>query len=121
MNRSSPDSSAERTGRRIGRVWRRMMRFQNACRRALIRVGLPVGAANSVIAAVWIIVVAAFVRYGLWVWTVAALAFVLVLAGVADVPNSVEQEHKWRMGYMGFGLYNADGFRVDPHDPDKNP
>jgi predicted membrane metal-binding protein len=82
-------------------------------------VGLPAGAANLVIAAVWVLIVAELLRYGLWAAIVAALIPVLVAAGMTDVPNSVERENKWRMGYMGFGLYNSDGFRVDPHDPDK--
>jgi hypothetical protein len=119
MNRPSPHSSAERSGRRLGRVWRRLLRFQSACHRGLIRVGLPVVGANLVIAAVWVLIVAALVRYGLWVGIVAGLVLVLVSLGTTDVPNSVEREYNWRMGYMGFGLYNSDGFRVDPHDPDK--
>ena len=119
MNRPSPHSSAERTGRRLGRVWRRVMRFQRACRRALVRVGMPVGAANLVICAVWVLIVAALLHYGLWVAiVVTTLLIVMMSMGQVDVPNSVEGEPEWRNGLLGFGLYNAEGLRIDPHDPD---
>lgn len=119
MNRSSPHYSAECTGQRLGRVWRRVLRSQNACRDALLHVGLSAAAANLLIAAVWALVVAALLRFGLWVAIVAAMVLVLMALGHADIPNSVEREYQWRMGYFGFGLYNSDGLRVDPHDPEK--
>ena len=121
MNRSSTDSSAERAGRNVGRAWHRLMRLQHGCRSALTQLGLPIVAAKLVIAAVWILIGAVLLHYGVGVAVVAALVLVLVLAGINNVPNSVERENKWRMGYMGFGLYNSDGFRVDPHDPDRQP
>jgi uncharacterized membrane protein YphA (DoxX/SURF4 family) len=95
------------------------MRFQNACHRGLIRLGLPVVGANLVIAAVWVLIVAALVRYGLWMGVVAAVSLVLMSFGWSDVTNSVAREPEWRDGLLGFGLYNAEGLRVDPHDPDR--
>lgn len=119
MDQTFSHDAAERIGRRLGRVWRRLMRLQNAGRSTLVRAGLPVAAANLVSAAVWMLIVAALLRFGLWVAIVAAVVLVLMSLGQADIPNSVEHEYQWRMGYFGFGLYNSDGLRVDPHDPEK--
>ena len=119
MKRSSTDNSSERIGRRLGRTWRRLMRAQNVFRGALLRAGLPRIAVNLAIAFVWILVVAALLRFGLGVAIVAVALVVLTFLDPIDIPNSVEQEPQWRDGLLGFGLYNAEGLRIDPHDPDR--
>ncbi|MFX8071338.1 hypothetical protein ABTK88_19860, partial [Acinetobacter baumannii] len=60
------------------------MRLQNAGRSTLVRAGLPVAAANLVSAAVWMLIVAALLRFGLWVAIVAAVVLVLMSLGQAD-------------------------------------
>lgn len=50
---------------------------------------------------------------------VALVLVVLLSLGVSDVPNSVDREYQWRRGFLGFGLYDENGFRVDPRDPEK--
>lgn len=119
MNQSFRHSPAERTGRHLGRLWRRLTRLQSGGRRALARAGLPLAAANLVIAAVWLLVVAALLRYGLWMAIAAFVVLVLMSLGQGDLPNSVAREPEWRDDYAGPGLYDAHDFRVDPHDPDR--
>jgi hypothetical protein len=85
-----------------------------------MRAGLPIAVANLLIAAMWILFGAALLHYGFWMLLVLATLLVLVSANGTSAPNNVERENKWRMGYLGFGLYNSDGFRVDPHDPDRD-
>jgi hypothetical protein len=80
---------------------------------------VPGAAASLVIAIVWVLILAALLRYGLWVAIVAALVLALMSLSRVDVPNSVDREYEWRRGLLGFGLYDAEGFRVDPHDPQK--
>ena len=119
MTQNPHHNSAERIGRRLGRAWRGLVRLQTRCARTLVQAGLSALAANLLIALAWVVVVAGVLHYGLWIAIVAAVVVVLLLSGSSDVPNSVSREHKWRNGFLGFGLYNADGFRVDPHDPEK--
>ncbi len=112
-------NSAEQLGRRFGRAWRGLLGLQMRCRRALLQAGLPAAVANVLIATVWLVVVAGILRYGLWIAMVALVLVVLLSLGVSDVPNSVDREYQWRRGFLGFGLYDENGFRVDPHDPEK--
>jgi len=112
-------NSAERIGRRLGRLWQSLTQLQARCRHALVQAGLSTLAANCLIAAIWLFVAAAVLYYSLWIVIVAACVIGLLIAGVSDLPNSVDCEYKWRNGFMGFGLYNEDGLRVDLHDPEK--
>ena len=119
MNRNFEHSGAARWGWRIGRAWRRLFHLQTVCRRALVQAGLSVGAATLLITTGWLAVAAAVIHYALWIAVVVLLVAFLVACGVSDIPNSVEREYEWRQGFMGFGLYNKDGLRVDPHDPEQ--
>jgi hypothetical protein len=112
-------NSAEHIGRLFGRWCRGLLRSQARCHRALVQAGLPPPAANVLIAVLWLLVAAVVFHYALWLAIVPVFLIGLLVAGVANLPNSVEREPEWRDGYSGHGLYDADGFRVDPYDPDK--
>jgi hypothetical protein len=119
MKRSASYIAAERTGRGLGRFWRGLMRLQSGCRKRMLRAGLPPAAANLVIAAIWILVVAVLLRHGLWLAVGAAVVLVLISLGHADIANCAARQPEWRDDYAGPGLYDAHDFRVDPYDPDK--
>jgi len=119
MNRNFEHSGAARWGWRIGRAWRRLFHLQAICRHAMVQAGLSVGAATLLIATGWLAVAATIIHYALWVAVVVLLVAFFVASGASDIPNSVEREYEWRRGFLGFGLYDADGFRVDPRDPEK--
>jgi hypothetical protein len=109
--------SSERFGRHIGQGWRRMLRLQNRLLDALARAGLPPVAAWLVVAALWAFILGCLIHYGFRVAIVAALFMLLSSLDGARVPNSVDREWEWRRGPLGFGVYDADGYRLDPHEP----
>lgn len=74
-------------------------------------------AAWLVVAALWAFILGCLIHYGFRVAIVAALFMLLPSLGGARVPNSVDREWEWRRGLLGFGFYDADGYRVDPHEP----
>ena len=122
MNPSTSHTSAEHAGRCLGHLSRRLMQLHNVGRRVMMQAGLPSGAANLIVAAVWVLIAAVFVRhYSVWIAVVGAIAIVLTLRGLSNVTNDVPREPEWRQGYSGFGRYDRDGYRVDPYDPEKLP
>jgi type VI protein secretion system component VasF len=108
-------SKAERAGRRLGRLWRGLAHQESRLACALVARGI---ARPVVMTTVWTIKVAALaclIYLVMWL----GLAVVLVMAvahvvGRVPVPKGYEAP-VLRDGLMGYGFYDADGLRVDPH------
>jgi hypothetical protein len=107
----------EHAGARLGRVWRALRTREKQLIRWLVVRGCPAAVAYSLI---WII---RFAIFGLMLYTSVIVALIVLAALIignlvsrASLSNRYE-EPEWRYGLLGFGLYERDGTRVDPHDP----
>jgi len=87
------------------------------------RIGQPTLAVRLLLWTTGIAIVGLLFVFAVWL----ALLFVLVWGAIKLLPHvgrsrdSDEPEWKWRQGILGFGLYNQSGFRIDSHDPGRDP
>ena len=111
-------STAEHAGAVIGRAWRRWQRQEHRLICWLVCKGVPATTAKTLL---WIVKLAIL---GLLLyaasWVTMLLAFAVAAAWVARNAGGAGDSHQpeWRNGISGFGLYNQDGYRVDPHNFD---
>lgn len=115
---------AETAGRWLGTVCRRLARQEGRLREWLVARGMSGESAAAVIWALSLML-AAFIAYFsvLLALVLLGLAGALLLIAASGGSRAVitpihEEELEWRDGLLGFGAYNKDGVRVDPHDPD---
>ena len=117
MNSQTRISRMERAGAWLGHLWRALCKRERLFIRWLIDTGCPAAAAYSLM---WMIRLAIL---GFLFYTSMIIALIVVAALIAGkiVPradsSSGSPEPEWRYGLLGFGLYDRDGTRVDPHDP----
>lgn len=119
MKKTARTTTAERTGRWLGRAWRGFVRQEARAVRWLADKGLPAGVARLLL---WIVKLAVFaVLLYVAFWLALLLLFGIVAAWVARNSDSDwEDENKaeWREGHSGFGLYDKNEWRRDMGDPD---
>lgn len=112
---------AERVGRAIGHAWAAYKRQERGAVQWMVGNGLTAVTAKMVlwVAKLLVLVVLFYVAF----WMALLLAIVFVAAwGARHVDwSDDERSPEWRDGLSGFGLYDKDGLRVDPHDPDEQP
>jgi hypothetical protein len=110
---------AEIVGRWLGGVVRRL-RFRHAT--AAPRGGSLV-IERVLLWAVGLAIVGALVLVTFWLALLVVFAWgaIKLLPHVGRSRDSDDPEWKWRQGLLGFGLYNQSGFRIDPHDPGRDP
>lgn len=110
-------SRAENVGRRLGRMWLGFVCREKHVVSWLVGQGLSTSTAQATI---WIgrLVFLAAVFYFSIMLAVLVAALLIVAMAVSQADLSVDEDQpEWRDGLLGFGLYNRDGFRIDPHDP----
>jgi hypothetical protein len=112
-------SRAENVGKRLGRMWLRLVRREKHVVSWLVGQGLSTSMAQATIWVVRLVFLAA-VFYVSVMLAVLVAAFLIVAMAVSHADLSVDEDRaEWRDGLLGFGLYNRDGFRIDPHDPNE--
>jgi hypothetical protein len=115
MTTNHRHSTSERAGGAFARAVTRVRRVEMSFEAALVAAGVSVTLAHV---AVWIlravVVVAAFFWLPFAAVLVGAVAL-LCIFGAVELPPYEAPE--WRQGYQGFGLYEKDGTRIDPHNP----
>jgi len=119
MNTTTRITTAERFGRWLGRGWRGYVRGERRVSAVLAAKGAPVAVAAVLMWAVKLAVLGVLLYAAFWI---ALLLLFMVGAGWAannsDPDNDIwMKEDEWRYGDAGFGIYTADGHRIDPHDP----
>ncbi|MGH8289617.1 MAG: DUF3742 family protein [Steroidobacteraceae bacterium] len=110
---------AETAGRWLGGAVRRLT-FGNG---RVTRMGhIPVGV-RIALWAVGVAIVGLLVILAFWLALLVVFAWgaIKLLPHVGRSSDSDEPEWKWRQGLLGFGLYNQSGFRIDSHDPGRDP
>lgn len=111
------NTQAFRAGARLGRVWRSLGRLEKHFVQWLSGHGCPPIVATGL---AWIVGLTAlgvllYISVIVAVFLIAALLVTRILAH-AEL-STPEKTVEWRNGLLGFGLYNQNGWRVDPHDP----
>jgi len=119
MNTTTRNTTAERFGCWLGRCWRGYVRGERRVSAWLVAKGVPVGVAAALVWVVKLMVLGVLLYVAFWL---ALLLFFVVAVGWA-ASNSDQDDDIWmkedelRYGEAGFGIYTADGHRIDPHDP----
>jgi hypothetical protein len=117
-NKQTGYSQPERAGMWFGRACRRLMHRERSLARWLLERGVSVRVASV---AIWIAKLAILAGV---LYVSAVLAFLVAIALIAAAVTSQSRASndgdspQWRNGSLGFGLYDRDGHRIDPHDPD---
>jgi len=123
MNTTTRITTAERFGRWLGRGWRGVVRGvvrgERRVSARLVARGVPVGVAAALVWVVKLAVLGVLLYVAFWG---AVLLIFMLAAGYAsrnfDQDDDVWlKEDEWRYGDAGFGIYTADGHRIDPHNP----
>jgi hypothetical protein len=108
-------TAAERIGRGLGRAWLGIRRQEARVAQHLVRRGLSPGVATLILWAVKLFVLGVLFYVAFWV----AVCAVFLIAAAWIAPHvdyeAIVDPGEWRYGYAGFGLYNREGIRVDPH------
>lgn len=117
MKTTAHTTVAERVGRGLGRVWLAIRRQEARVVQHMVHQGLSRGVAILIMWAVKLFALGVLLYATFWVGLL--LIFFLTAAWVARHIDWPEENPKpeWRYGLLGFGLYDKDGFRIDPHDP----
>lgn len=117
MKTAAQTTSAERVGRTLGRLWRRLMHLDRKVDGWLVAQGLAPRVAKAVLiviklAALCLVLYAAF-------WLALIAVFAVIAAWIArntDEDDERASEPEWRYGPAGYGLYTSNEQRIDPHD-----
>lgn len=116
MTIHTPGSSGTRVGAWLGRVWLRYVRQEAHIARWMIGRGVSPLVTKAVLWTLKLVVFAALLYATFWL----ALLLLLVATVAWSARNldsgSPSPQEEWRNGISGFGLYNQDGYRIDPHD-----
>jgi hypothetical protein len=112
---------AESIGRTLGHAWMAYKRREGRVLRWMVGNGLSAGSANVALWTVKLLVLGVLLYVAFWAVLLLMLAVVAVWSVRFFNWNEEEQPPEWRDGLLGFGLYDKDGFRIDPHDPDEQP
>ena len=108
-------SSAERAGRMVGGVWRRLAAGERMLQHWFARMGWPAPAAHGLVWICRLLVIAVVLWFStIFALVLAALALLVLLPKLS--PSADEDRPRWRYGNLGFGLYSRNGFRIDPHE-----
>lgn len=119
MRNSFRPNPAERAGAWLGRSWRALARQERRAGDGLIRAGMPVGAVSVLVWGVRLSVLAVALCFFLIALTVCVIVFVVAhVQSTSERANPLE-EYERRNGPEGFGVYNREGIRIDPYDPDR--
>jgi fatty acid desaturase len=114
-----PSTSAEYLGAMLGRAWRRWLQQERYSVSWLVSKGLSATVAKIL---PWVLTLVALgVLLHIASWLALLLLFGVATVWVAKNPECDDDEQRqpeWRNGVSGFGLYNSDGYRVDPHNLD---
>lgn len=117
MGMKTQIGKSERFGRWLGRGWRGYARRERRVSAWLVARGAPAVAATALLWIIKLIVLGAMLYVAFWLALLFLFAVVAAWAARNMEPDHVQPE--WRNGAFGFGLYHADGSRIDPHDPDE--
>lgn len=117
MTRNFRMHRAETAARWFGRLVRQLT-LRNG---RATRIGRTPVAARVLLWAVGLAILIALLLVTFWL----ALVVLCVLIAVKLLPHigqsSDPDDPEWRQGLLGFGLYDHKGFRIDPHDPSREP
>lgn len=118
MRTTAHATVAERIGRGLGRAWLAIRRQEARVVQYLVRQGLSRGVATLFM---WIVklLVLGVLFYAAF-WAALCVVFLIVAARIAPYVDyeAIVDPGEWRYGYAGFGLYNREGIRIDPHNPE---
>ena len=109
----------EGVGRTLDHAWAEYKREEGKVLRRIVEKGLPAGYANMVLWTVKLLVLGALLYVAFWTVLLPVLTVVAIWSVHHVDWNEEDQPPEWRDGLLGFGLYDKDGFRTDPHDPDE--
>jgi len=121
MNTTTRITTAERFGRWLGRGWRGYVRGEQRVLAWLVAKGVPMAVAAVLVWAVKLAILGGLLYVAFWVALL--ILFTMVAGWAAKNPDQDNEDYPWaqedelRYGEAGFGIYTADGHRIDPHDP----
>ena len=118
MSSNAHNGYAQRAAHWVGHVWQKLLRGEKQLAARLVQNGVPVGVSRF---AIWVIRFAALAAIlsvsFVFVLLIATLA--LIARALANADPSIDRDQpEWRNGVSGFGLYNQEGYRIDPHNFD---
>ncbi|MGE0371825.1 MAG: DUF3742 family protein [Gammaproteobacteria bacterium] len=119
MKKAARTTTAERTGRWLGRAWRGLARQEVRAVQWLAGKGLPAGVTRLLLGIVKLSILVLLLYSAFWL----ALLLLLGVAVTWVARNSGsdwerENNAEWREGHSGFGLYDKNEWRRDMGDPD---
>ncbi|QBG94639.1 DUF3742 family protein [Xanthomonas oryzae pv. oryzicola] len=110
---------SRRAGRAAAQAWRWLVRRDRQFIEWMSALGVPRAIAHILSWSLKLLVLSLLLYTGVWA-AVLLIAFVFA-SWIAS--NSIrhpdDEQPQWKNGLLGFGLYDRDGFRIDPHDPDE--
>lgn len=117
---SKPEDRAQRLGSTLARLWRAFRNLEFRFGGWLASMGCP---SLCITATRWAlragVIVLAFYQFAYVAVGLVALLLVGSFGGKAILLPEPPKEDEWRMGWAGFGMYDANDCRIDPHDPDR--
>lgn len=118
MNTSAQISRAERMGGALGRLWKKWLRLDDRICNRLAACSVPAVFTKVALWAIKLVVVGAAFYFAFWlalIFTMGAVVAAGVSTGPVDLGNDWYKT-EWRHGPAGWGLYDSNGYRIDPHD-----
>lgn len=121
MSSNAHNGYAQRAGHWVGHVCQKLVRGEKQLAAWLVETGMPAGVAEASIWTIRLIVLGTALYFFLIAAVlVAALVALASMLSHADVPPN-HYQYEWRDGPLGHGMYNRDGIRIDPYDPNEEP
>ncbi|WP_350310407.1 DUF3742 family protein [Pseudomonas sp. lyk4-40-TSB-59a] len=112
-------SNANRAGNWLGTLWKSYLRIEKNFSIWLCQIGAPPLLARTLGWCTHALVIGFLLFIMSWI----ALLLVIVAIGSFGIYSSRGYNHsydsEWRDGPLGFGLYDQNGARLDPYDPDE--
>lgn len=110
-------SKAEYAGRWLYNVWSKLLRRNAHVTRRLVTRGFSPTVAKVMPTVAACTVLLVFLYAAFWLALVLAVLIIVVSLARDGQLDEGDKPPELRDGLLGFGLYDKDGFRVDPGDP----
>ncbi|PPV05146.1 DUF3742 family protein [Xanthomonas axonopodis pv. vasculorum] len=115
----SKPTLSRKAGRATARTWRWLVQRDRQCIQWMSAAGAPHAIARVLSWCIKLLVLVLLLYTAVWIAVLlVALVFASWIAANA-MRHPDDEQPQWKNGLLGFGLYDRDGFRIDPHDPDE--
>jgi hypothetical protein len=112
---------AKRIGTWLGTLGKNYLRIEKSLRVWLCHIGVPSFLARILGWCLHAVTIGVLLEISVWVALFALIAVVVTSGLFRSECGTNDYGSEWKDGSTGFGLYDQNGVRLDPHDSDEIP